>query len=69
MKVSRLMRIRYANVELGRGLRPGKFRDLDANETQQLFQMVGIDRPTLSSAPRRRRTNHRGPRRKTVKSR
>ena len=69
MKVSRLIRIRYANVELGRVLRPGKFRDLEANEKQQLFQMVGIDLPTSSSAPRRRRTNHKGPRRKSVKSR
>jgi 23S rRNA pseudouridine2605 synthase len=69
MKVSRLIRIRYANVELGRVLRPGKFRDLEANEKQQLFQMVGIDLPTSSSAPRRRRTSHRGSRRKSVKSR
>ncbi len=67
-KVSRLIRLRYANVELGRGLRPGKFRDLYANEQQQLFQLVGFKESTASAAPRRRRKVHKGPHKKTHKT-
>ncbi len=69
MKVSRLIRIRYANVELGRGLRAGKFRDLDAAEQQQLFQLVGFNQPTASSTPRRRGKVPKGRHKKTRKSR
>jgi len=70
MKVSRLMRIRYANIELGRSLRPGKFRDLESDELQQLLQLVGITQPVkVPTTQRSRGKNPKGPRRKAAKFR
>ena len=70
MKVSRLMRIRYANIELGRSLRPGKFRDLESDELQQLLQLVGITQPIkVPTTQRSRGKNPKGPRRKAAKFR
>jgi len=40
--VSRLIRIRYGNVELKRYLRLGKYKDLDAHDIQQLQTLAGI---------------------------
>lgn len=54
MKVSRLIRIRYANVELGRALRPGKFRDLETTELRQLLQQVEMSLPAISNTRRPR---------------
>ena len=69
LKVNRLLRIRYANIELGRQLRPGKWRDLEADEMQLLLQHVGLtqqvkddknDRPGRKGQKgRRQRTNKR----------
>ena len=42
LKVNRLIRIRFGNIELGRKLRPGKWRDLEAAEMQTLLQHVGL---------------------------
>lgn len=67
MKVSRLIRIRYANVELGRALRPGKFRDLEAAELQQLLQQVGMTPPKPPARHPRGKNQKR--RRQFVKSR
>ena len=70
MKVSRLMRIRYANIELGRSLRPGKFRDLESDELQQLLQQVGITQSVKAPTPQRSRgKNQKSPRRKAAKFR
>ena len=70
MKVSRLMRIRYANIELGRSLRPGKFRDLESDELQQLLQLVGITQTVkVPTTQRSRGKNPKGPRRKAAKFR
>ncbi len=70
MKVSRLMRIRYANIELGRSLRPGKFRDLESDELRQLLQLVGITQPVkVPTTQRSRGKNPKGPRRKAAKFR
>ncbi len=70
MKVSRLIRIRYGNIELGRGLRPGKFRDLELEELQRLLKQVGMTHQVASQTPRRSRgKTHKGPRRKVTKSR
>lgn len=70
MRVSRLMRIRYGNIELGRGLRPGKFRDLASDELQRLLLQVGMTQPTPIQTPQRPRgKNHKAPRRKSFKSR
>jgi 23S rRNA pseudouridine2605 synthase len=46
LKVNRLLRIRYANIELGRKLRPGKWRDLETGEMQLLLQHVGLAQQT-----------------------
>lgn len=40
MTVSRLVRIRFANIALPRGLRPGRFRDLTADEMTQLRKLA-----------------------------
>lgn len=69
MKVSRLIRIRYANIELGRGLRPGKYRDLEAGELQLLLQEVGMSLPGKTHSRRPRSKNQKGPRQKSGKSR
>jgi 23S rRNA pseudouridine2605 synthase len=67
-KVSRLIRVRYGNVGLPRLLRPGKSRELEAEEAAPLYESVGlalpapIPRKTLrlrsapESAPRRDRS-------------
>ena len=68
MKVSRLIRIRYANVELGRVLRPGKFRDLDVAELQQLLQQVDMTLPPHTPVGRLRGKNQQR-RRQSAKSR
>ena len=43
LTVSRLIRIRFANVELGRTLKKGKTRDLTVNEVENLAKLVGLD--------------------------
>ena len=40
--VSRLMRIRYGNIKLERGIRPSKSDDLTEKETVALYQLVGL---------------------------
>lgn len=47
--VSRLIRIRYGNVELKRSLRPGKWRELDDKEVKALFQLVGMKKPQVET--------------------
>ncbi len=43
--VSRLIRVRYGPIELGRDIRAGKFRDLTAPERQRLFECAGYRPP------------------------
>ncbi|MBF0265621.1 MAG: pseudouridine synthase [Gammaproteobacteria bacterium] len=42
LKVSRLSRVRFGNIPLLRGQKPGKFRDLERSELKQLYQSVGL---------------------------
>ncbi len=42
LKVSRLVRIRYANIELLRSLRPGKWQEIESGQLQELLQAVGM---------------------------
>ncbi|HYN76414.1 MAG TPA: pseudouridine synthase [Lamprocystis sp. (in: g-proteobacteria)] len=56
-QVSRLIRVRYANVELGRRLFPGNWRPLDDEERKTLLALAGMEQ------------EQRRPRQKTTASR
>lgn len=43
LTVSRLRRIRYANIELKRSLRPGNFEDLDIRSMRKLYSTVKME--------------------------
>ena len=42
-QVSRLIRVRYGPVELGRGIRSAGYRELEAGEIRELQRAVGLD--------------------------
>ncbi len=42
-QVSRLIRVRYGPVELGRGIRSAGYRELEAREIRELQRAVGLD--------------------------
>ncbi len=42
VKVSRLIRVRYGAIELGRSLRPGRWRDLEVKEMAALYREVDL---------------------------
>ena len=68
LKVNRLIRIRFGNIELGRKLRPGKWRDLEADEMQTLLQHVGLaQRQEDVKGDRSRQRAHKGRRHKSAK--
>ncbi|MBK1722526.1 23S rRNA pseudouridine(2605) synthase RluB [Thiocystis violacea] len=53
--VSRLIRVRYGNIELGRRLFTGNWRSLTDEEIAALMQLAGLE------PPKRARPNKRGP--------
>jgi 23S rRNA pseudouridine2605 synthase len=53
--VSRLIRIGYGPIELGRGLRRGRFRDLEPDEIQALYESVGLPVPERAGPPPRQK--------------
>lgn len=42
VKVSRLIRVRYGNIELPRYLRTGHHKELDVKEVRKLYELVGL---------------------------
>lgn len=42
--VSRLIRVRYGPVQLGRRLRPGRYEELEGETLQELLRLVGLGR-------------------------
>ena len=63
LTVSRLIRLRYGNIELGRALRSGKFRDLQFAETKALYELAGLPLPPSIKPHRSRSSHHRRSRR------
>jgi len=59
VEVSRLIRVRYGPVRLGRKLRSGRWRYLEPEELRQLYQAVGLKKPHLESPSRRPRMGRR----------
>lgn len=55
LQVSRLIRISYGPIELGRGIRSGSHREATADELRQLFECVKLDLPTPAKAARSER--------------
>ncbi|HBS26863.1 MAG TPA: 23S rRNA pseudouridylate synthase B [Gammaproteobacteria bacterium] len=47
LKVSRLNRVRYGPVVLPRGLRPGKWKELDSRNVNWLYQAAKLSTPEL----------------------
>jgi 23S rRNA pseudouridine2605 synthase len=54
LTVSRLIRTRYGNMTLPRGLKRGRWEELEENEVRSLMSMIGMDKPERDSAPRGR---------------
>lgn len=54
--VSRLIRIRYGPVELGRGLKRGRYRKLEPHEIAALYAAAGLPVPQEEQPRRTRRT-------------
>lgn len=53
--VSRLIRTRYGPIELPRGLRRGRWQELDENEVRSLFTAVGMKLPGAQGGDKGRR--------------
>ena len=61
LMVSRLIRIRYGNVELPKGLREGQFIDIDPDTLKELVESVGLEhqRVVLDEKTERQRSKAR----------
>ncbi len=53
LKVSRLIRVRYGMVTLPRGLRPGRWQEMDPKTAKQLLKLVNMEVEAPEPAPTR----------------
>jgi len=60
LKVSRLIRVRYGPIPLGRDLRPGRWEQISPKEAAELAESVGLGKliATTQSGSRRLRNSH-----------
>ncbi|MGF1643059.1 MAG: 23S rRNA pseudouridine(2605) synthase RluB [Thiotrichales bacterium] len=49
VRVSRLIRVRYGPIELGRQLRPGRWRELEIDEIKLLYASAGLVPPPIKT--------------------
>jgi 23S rRNA pseudouridine2605 synthase len=54
LTVSRLIRTRYGSMTLPRGLKRGRWEELEENDVRSLMTMIGMDKPERDSGPRGR---------------
>jgi 23S rRNA pseudouridine2605 synthase len=54
LTVSRLIRTRYGSMTLPRGLKRGRWEEMEENDVRGLMSMIGLDKPERGSAPRGR---------------
>jgi len=47
-RVSRLIRVRYGNILLGNRTRQGHWRDLEPDQTAELYRLVGLKPPVMA---------------------
>ena len=64
LKVSRLIRVRYGPIVLGRGVKSGGYRELDKDELNSLRAAVKFTAPKGPKPPRERRSRPGGAERK-----
>lgn len=68
-KVSRLTRVRFGDIVLPRGLRAGRWQELEGTVLHALLQLTGLRRPGVSaSTANPRRNSHPARRRRTPRT-
>lgn len=60
LTVSRLTRVRYGPVQLRRGLRPGRWDELDEAQINTLLEAVGLPPQVKEASPWRKPRSHQG---------
>ena len=54
LTVSRLIRTRYGSMTLPRGLKRGRWEEMDEHDVRSLMTLIGMDKPERDTAPRGR---------------
>lgn len=60
LTVSRLIRTRYGMMSLPRGLKRGRWEEMEENAVRDLLSMTGIEKPAAQSAPGKNRGERQG---------